>query len=78
MCVCSRCWKEAAHCECSPALADLSHSEKLPGLLTELREAMESGLCWFSLNKLACAVAQAKSDTLNVLSQLFQPDLLQK
>lgn len=60
ICVCSRRWEEGAPCECCPALAGVPYSEKRLGLLSELREAGASSLCWFSLNKVACAATQAK------------------
>lgn len=48
LCVCSRCWKEAAHCVCCTELAGFSYSEKLLGLLMKPRKAVESSLCCFS------------------------------
>lgn len=48
LCVCSRCWKEAAHCAYCLELAGFSYSEKLLGLPRELRKAVESSPCWFS------------------------------
>lgn len=75
-CVHERRWEEAANCVRCWGLTGFSYCEVTrPSQNAEERSGKQPLV---SLNKLPCAATQAKEDTLNVLSQLFRLELLQK
>lgn len=75
-CVHERRWEEAANCVHCWGLTGFSYCEVTrPSQNAEERSGKQPLV---SLNKLPCAATQAKEDTLNVLSQLFRLELLQK